>query len=87
MNRADRLFSPAIIDCDPVDRPPHYNQGAVECIDAIETALGREQFIGFLRGQVIKYSWRTGHKDDPVQDAAKAAWYQQLLIEVLSGDA
>lgn len=70
-----------------VDHPQHYNQSdEIECIDAIEAALGREQFIGFLRGQVIKYTWRLGLKDDPVQDASKVQWYQNKLIEVLSKD-
>ena len=44
---------------DMVNHPPHYAEtdNGVECIDAIRAALGREQFIGFLRGQVIKYQW------------------------------
>lgn len=66
-----------------VDHPPHYNAGGIECIDAIEAALGREQFIGFLRGQVIKYQWRCGLKDAADQDAAKANWYGRKLQEVL----
>ena len=73
---------------DPVNHPPHYadSENGIECIDAIEAALGHEQFIGFLRGQVIKYTWRLGKKDDPVQDASKAQWYQNKLIDVLSKD-
>jgi hypothetical protein len=66
-----------------VDHPPHYNNGAIECIDGIEAALGREQFIGFLRGQIIKYQWRLGLKDTPAQEAAKANWYGRKLEEVL----
>lgn len=66
-----------------VDHPAHYNAGGIECIDAIEAALGREQFIGFLRGQVIKYQWRCGLKDAAAQDAAKAHWYSAKLGEVL----
>ena len=69
---------------DPIN-PNHYKQGAVECIDAIEASLGREGFIAFLRGQVLKYTWRTGLKDDPAQDAKKAQWYQERLIKTLEG--
>lgn len=73
---------------DAVNHPPHYNQGGIECIDAIEAALGPAGFVAFLRGQVIKYQWRCGHKDAAVQDAEKAAWYGQRLIEALrKGDA
>jgi hypothetical protein len=67
---------------DPVERPEHYASGAVECIDAIEAALGCEQFIGFLRGQVIKYQWRLGRKAGG-DDAGKARWYAARLEKLL----
>lgn len=68
---------------DNVNHPDHYVFGSVECIDAIESMLGREGFIAFLRGQVVKYQWRMLHKDDPLQDAEKANWYGNKLAEVL----
>ena len=64
---------------DVINRPSHYTQGGVECIDAIEAALGPIGFIAFLRGQVIKYQWRLGLKDSAAQDAAKAHWYSTRL--------
>ena len=67
---------------DSVNNPAHY-AGAVECIDAIEAALGPDGFIAFLRGNVIKYTWRLGRKDAALQDAQKAAWYQAKLVERL----
>lgn len=74
--------STSVIDL--VNRPPHYQSDTgIECIDAIRAALGREGFIAFLRGQVIKYSWRLGSKDVPFQDAGKAKWYQDRLVEEL----
>lgn len=65
--------------------PPHYkdSDNGIECIDAIRAALGRDGFIAFLRGQVIKYSWRLGKKGAAVTDAEKAQWYQAKLVEVL----
>ena len=69
-----------------VEHPPHYNQGAVECIDAIEAALGPEGFVAFLRGQVIKYQWRLGRKDPAAQDAAKANWYGARLQRALGSE-
>lgn len=68
---------------DPVNHPSHYTQGSIECIDAIEAALDREQFIGFLRGQVIKYQWRLGLKDKTIQEAQKAHWYSLKLVSFL----
>lgn len=72
---------------DPVNHPSHYTAGKVECIDAIEAALGRDGFIAFLRGQVIKYNWRCGLKDDAAQDAGKARWYADRLVTVLEASA
>ncbi|VVT20532.1 conserved hypothetical protein [Sphingomonas aurantiaca] len=69
---------------DVINRPSHYTQGGVECIDAIEAALGPAGFIAFLRGQVIKYHWRLGLKDSATQDAAKAHWYSTRLQTALA---
>ena len=33
-----------------VDHPPHYNNGKVECIEAIEAMLTPDEFVGYLRG-------------------------------------
>jgi len=59
---------------DPVNHPPHYNAGEIECIDAIRAALGRDGFIAFCRGNAIKYLWRCEHKGG-VEDIHKAEWY------------
>ena len=69
---------------DPVNNPAHYTQGSVECTDAIEAALGPVGFIEFLRGQVIKYTWRMALKGAPLQDAQKGQWYGNLLVEKFS---
>lgn len=65
---------------DVVNKPSHYTQGGIECIDALKAALTPEQFIGFLKGNVIKYNWRSDHKNG-VQDLEKAKWYLDLLIK------
>ena len=33
-----------------INSPSHYNQGRIECIDAIEAMLSIEEYIGYLRG-------------------------------------
>ena len=60
---------------DPVNNPPHYNQGDIEAIDAIEAALGPEGFKAYCRGNAIKYLWRAELKHDNQEDWAKANWY------------
>ena len=67
---------------DMVNHPPHYTSGKVECIDAIEAALGDEGFVSFCRGNAIKYIFRAGKKGDWREDLAKAAWYCNRATQV-----
>ena len=60
---------------DNVNNPSHYNSGGIECIDAIEASLTREEFIGFCKGNALKYVWRELHKEKSLQDIEKAVWY------------
>lgn len=66
----------------PVNHPVHYNQGSIECIDAIQAARGDEATKEFCICNAIKYLWRLGHKDEPVQEAKKAIWYINKYIEL-----
>lgn len=65
---------PASTAVDLINHPPHY-QGKVECIDAIESALGPVGFVAYCRGNAMKYTFRAGKKGDVVQDLKKAEWY------------
>jgi hypothetical protein len=65
---------------DNVNNPSHYNSGNVECIDAIEAMLSEEEYIGYLRGNSLKYRWRFRYKGKPIEDLQKANWYEQRLI-------
>lgn len=65
---------------DMVNAPAHYTNGKVECIDAIESMLTRDEFIGFLRGNILKYQWRYKIKNG-VEDLKKAQWYFDRLIK------
>lgn len=67
---------------DLVNQPPHYNQGGVECIEAIKASMSAEEFQGYLKGNAIKYLWRYRHKNG-VQDLQKANWYNNRLIREL----
>jgi len=68
-----------------VDHPPHYQSDTgVECIDAIRAALGPEGFRAHCRATVIKYLWR--EKWDTAEDAKKAAWYLNKLVESYETD-
>jgi len=59
---------------DNVNNPPHYTQGKIECIEAIQSALTEEEFRGYCKGNAIKYIWREKHKGGD-ESLAKAMWY------------
>ena len=65
---------------DPVNHPAHYTQGRIEALDAIGAALDPKEFVGYLRGQVIKYMWRAPHKGKASEDYRKARFYLDMLI-------
>ena len=66
-----------------VDHPPHYNNGNVECIEAIEAMLTPDEFVGYLRGNSLKYRWRFRYKKKPIEDLRKARWYEERLLKFL----
>lgn len=59
----------------------HYKRLGVTPWEAMEAWMPKEQFAGFLRGNVIKYMCR--EKGDPVEGAQKALHYCKKLVEVL----
>ena len=67
---------------DPVNHPAHYTSGGIECIDAIEAAVGYyPPKLAFLAGQVIKYVWRAPLKGTFKQDLEKARFYLNRMID------
>ena len=65
---------------DMVNSPPHYNNGGIECIEAIEASMSEEAFKGYLKGNMLKYLWRYEHKGGK-EDLDKANWYLTKLRE------
>jgi hypothetical protein len=72
---------------DNVNSPQHYNQNhkGIECIDAMEAMLSPEEFVGYLRGNILKYSWRYPYKNG-AEDLAKANWYKDKLDKALAAN-
>lgn len=68
---------------DNVNSPQHYNRKGIEAIDAIEAALSEEEFLGYLRGNILKYNWRCRYKGKTIEDIEKAEWYSNKLKEKL----
>lgn len=66
-----------------VNHPSHYNQGKVECIDAMESAFGVESVVTFCKLNSFKYIWRANDKGNTLTDLKKAEWYLNKAVELL----
>ncbi len=66
-----------------MDETPKHYQGAIQPIEFMRSCLTKEEFIGFCKGNVIKYIARAGKKGDAGQDVAKARDYLCYLARVL----
>lgn len=67
---------------DSVNHPAHYNQGGIECIDAMLAAFGTSAVQTFCHLNAFKYLWRAGQKGDKTEDLRKARWYIDKMIEI-----
>jgi hypothetical protein len=72
-----------VVQPDPVNHPAHYTHGGIETIDFIQAKLTPEEFRGYLKGNILKYGSRLGHKDNDMQDAGKLGWYTNKLRSTL----
>lgn len=61
----------------------HYKELGVQPWDVMNAILTHAEFVGFLKGNIIKYAMRQGKKDS--DDARKCQHYMQKLKEVLNG--
>ena len=59
----------------------HYKDMPIQPWAIMESVMTNEEFIGFLKGNIIKYSLRAGRKDGS-DDAGKALHYMQKLNEM-----
>lgn len=69
-----------MIQDDQVNHPPHYVDGGIECIEAIEAELTAEEYRGYMKGNIAKYIWRERLKGG-TQSLKKAQWYLDRLIQ------
>ena len=63
----------------------HYKEMAIQPWELMEAMFTKEEFIGFLKGNVIKYALRAGRKDGS-DDLGKCRHYMMKLAEVQDGN-
>ena len=62
----------------------HYKDMGMQPWDVMQSVLTHEEFLGFLKGNIIKYAMRQGRKDS--DDAGKCQHYCMKLKEVEKED-
>jgi len=65
--------------------PDHYKTAEIQPIEVMQMYLSKEQFIGFLQGNVIKYMLRAGKKGDAREDHGKLTRYAEWLFKASCG--
>ena len=63
----------------------HY-QTEIQPIEVMQANMTPEEFIGYLKGNIIKYTCRMGKKDSPEKEAAKIARYAEWLAKATKGE-
>ena len=66
---------------DMVNSPPHYTQGGIECIDAMQSAFGATELEAYCKIAAFKYIWRCERKNGN-EDIRKAIWYLQKYMSL-----
>lgn len=59
----------------------HYASSAIQPIIFMMENFTPEEMVGFLKGNIIKYTARCGKKDDPTKEVAKIKRYAEWLKE------
>ena len=72
-------------DEDCVNSPDYYQVSTEQPIQIMREIMSQDEFIGFLWGNIIKYSMRMKRKDNPVSEAKKIKQYATWLVNVYDG--
>lgn len=67
---------------DTVHHPVHYNQGKIECWDAMVETYGRDATATFCKLNAFKYLWRASEKNG-MEDINKAINYLNKYKELM----
>nr|DAT69192.1 MAG TPA: nucelotide kinase [Caudoviricetes sp.] len=65
----------------------HYLESVVEPIKVMEKLFTKEELKGFIKGNILKYRLRMGHKDDIQKEMDKIRIYEQWLAKLERGEA
>lgn len=63
----------------------HYEKSAMQPLQVMQVLMSKEQFLGFLLGNVIKYTMRADYKGQKESDKRKAKTYYYWYTLALDG--
>lgn len=66
--------------------PDHYKSDTMEAIDVMRAFCEPKEFHGHLRCNTLKYLLRLYKKATPLENAKKARWYLDELIQELENE-
>lgn len=61
----------------------YYDAGGLAVMEIIKAKLGPKLYLGFILGNVMKYSLRLMHKGQWERDAEKLAVYSDLVAKAI----
>ncbi len=64
----------------------HYKKMTLQPWELMQLVMTKAEFIGFLKGNIIKYAMRQGRKEGSDTDGEKALHYMQKLNEFLAAN-
>ncbi len=68
---------------DEINSPSHYQLlPDMQAIELIKIVLTPDEFVGYLKGNALKYRLRAGEKGPAEKCIAKARWYQSALCDL-----
>lgn len=68
-----------MIDTTQTDYYDKHYQSAHQPIEVMQANMTHDEFVGFLKGNIIKYVCRLGKKDDLEKEVAKIKRYAEWL--------
>lgn len=81
----ERLGDKFLPEDDSLESPDYYQVTTEQPIQIMREIMSQNEFIGFLWGNIIKYSMRMKRKDNPVSEAKKIKQYATWLVNVYDG--
>ena len=69
-----------------VEKPNEHYEASIQPIEFMQANLTHDEFIGFLKGNIIKYVARCGKKDNVDKEVAKIIEYAKWLSEAYKGE-